>query len=86
MNQESKFLFLTEPCFYFVSLQLYRLWSKVTAGLAANDMDAATDEKSFIENKQREDTAARHKEGLQWHPRFFSLNQNDEYEFKGVQG
>jgi hypothetical protein len=49
-------------------------------------MDAATDEKTFIENRQREDTAARQKEGLQWHPRFFSLNKNDEYEFKGVQG
>lgn len=63
-----------------------KLWSKVTAGLVANDMDAATNEKTFVENRQRQDTAARHKEGLQWHPRFFSLNKNDEYEFKGVQG
>jgi hypothetical protein len=54
--------------------------------LAGKDMDAATDEKSFIENKQREETAARQKEGLQWHPRFFNVNKHEEYEFKGVNG
>ncbi|CAO0801731.1 unnamed protein product [Mucor circinelloides] len=63
-----------------------KLWSKVTAGLAAKDMDAATDEKTFIENRQREETAVRQKEGLQWHPRFFNINKHDEYEFKGVKG
>lgn len=62
------------------------LWSKVTAGLVSKDMDAATDEKSFIENRQREETAVRQKDGLIWHPRFFHLNKKEEYEFKGVQG
>lgn len=63
-----------------------KLWSKVTAGLAAKDMDAATDEKTFIENRQREETAVRRKEGLQWHPRFFTINKHEEYEFKGLKG
>lgn len=49
-------------------------------------MDSATDEKTFIENRQREETAARQKEGIQWHPRFFNINKKDEYEFKGVSG
>lgn len=62
------------------------VWSKVTAGLLARDMDTATDEKTFIENRQREQTAIRQKEGLIWHPHFFHLNKKEEYEFKGVQG
>ncbi|KAI9480573.1 MAG: hypothetical protein EXX96DRAFT_480081 [Benjaminiella poitrasii] len=63
-----------------------KLWSKVTAGLASKDMDTATNEKTFIENRQREETAVRQKEGLQWHSRFFILNQKDEYEFTGIKG
>ncbi|KAI7894189.1 uncharacterized protein EV154DRAFT_499597 [Mucor mucedo] len=63
-----------------------KLWSKVTAGLASNDMDYATDEKSFIENRQREETAIRQKEGVEWKPRFFVINKKDEYEFKGASG
>lgn len=49
-------------------------------------MDTATDEKTLIENRQREETAIRQKDGLIWHPRFFHLNKKEEYEFKGVQG
>ncbi|KAI8877987.1 Oxysterol-binding protein, partial [Backusella circina FSU 941] len=63
-----------------------RLWSKVTAGLVSNDMDKATDEKTAIENKQREDRAHREKEGIEWYPRFFEQTKTDDYEFKGVQG
>ena len=69
-----------------LTFSLHRLWSKVTAGLAKNDLDYATDEKSLIENKQREDTANREKEGLKWNPRFFDYNQKEEYEFKGIAG
>jgi hypothetical protein len=49
-------------------------------------MDTATDEKTFIEERQRQETAVRKKEGLIWHPRFFSINKTDEYEFKGIHG
>ncbi|KAI8345295.1 hypothetical protein EDC96DRAFT_521683 [Choanephora cucurbitarum] len=63
-----------------------KLWSKVTAGLVTKDLDMATDEKTFIEDRQRAETAARLKEGIQWHSRFFTLNQNEEYEFNGTKG
>ncbi|KAI8066259.1 uncharacterized protein B0P05DRAFT_589847 [Gilbertella persicaria] len=63
-----------------------KLWSKVTAGLVAKDMDTATNEKTFIEDKQRAETAARVREGVQWHPRFFCLNDKEEYEFHGAKG
>ncbi|KAI9337431.1 hypothetical protein BD770DRAFT_331746 [Pilaira anomala] len=63
-----------------------KLWSKVTAGLSSNDMDYATDEKSFIENRQREETATRQKQNTEWQPRFFDINKKDEYEFKGFKG
>lgn len=49
-------------------------------------MDFATDEKTFIENRQREETAARQKQGIQWQSRFFDINKKAEYEFKGVNG
>ncbi|KAI8366806.1 uncharacterized protein BYT42DRAFT_587925 [Radiomyces spectabilis] len=63
-------------------LESRRLWSKVTAAIKCNDMDTATEEKTLIENRQREEAAARQKEGVQWNPRFFRLNKNEEYEFK----
>lgn len=69
-----------------VLIVMYRLWSKVTAGLSSNDMDYATDEKSFIENRQREETATRQKQNIKWQPRFFDINKKDEYEFKGFKG
>ncbi|CAO3628605.1 unnamed protein product [Mucor hiemalis] len=77
---------LTEPLDHQEWNESRKLWSKVTTGLATNDLDSATDEKSFIENKQREDTANRQKEGLQWHPRFFDFNEKEEYAFKGIAG
>jgi hypothetical protein len=49
-------------------------------------MDKATDEKTAIENKQREDRAHREKEGIEWYPRFFEQAKTEDYEFKGVQG
>lgn len=77
---------LTEPLDHQEWNESRKLWSKVTAGLVSSDLDSATNEKSFIENKQRQDTANRQKEGLQWHPRFFDLNKKEEYEFKGIAG
>ncbi|KAI8987306.1 hypothetical protein BDF20DRAFT_815285 [Mycotypha africana] len=62
------------------------LWSKVTLAIKARDMDTATDEKTFIENRQREETKLRQKEGIQWHPRFFTMNAKEEYEFNGSKG
>lgn len=49
-------------------------------------MDTATNEKTCIENRQREETAIRQKDGLIWRPHFFHLNHKEEYEFKGIKG
>jgi hypothetical protein len=83
MNLESKYQ--RKLLFKYLNLVI-SLWSKVTAGLVSKDMDNATEEKSRIENRQREETAVREKDGLIWSPRFFHLNDKEEYEFKGVQG
>jgi len=55
-----------------------RLWHKVTLGIKARDMNAATEAKSAIEEAQREDTRRREANGLSWEPRFFTLH-NDRY-------
>ncbi|KAF2812926.1 oxysterol-binding protein [Mytilinidion resinicola] len=48
-----------------------RLWQKVTAAIKARDQDTATDEKSRIEDMQREEAAKRLDDGVDWHPRLF---------------
>lgn len=48
-----------------------RLWQKVIAAIKARDQDAATDEKSRIEDMQREEAAKRLDDGVDWHPRLF---------------
>jgi len=60
-----------------------RLWSKVTKGLTSNprNLDYATDEKSKIEDRQREETKIREGEDVEWTPRFFDFVNND-YRFK----
>ncbi|KAI8811795.1 hypothetical protein BJ742DRAFT_674460 [Cladochytrium replicatum] len=60
-----------------------KLWSKVTRGLATRNLDAATAEKSAIENRQRKLGKERAEKGVEWKPRFFSLDaENDTYNFK----
>ncbi|KAG8627456.1 hypothetical protein KVT40_004939 [Elsinoe batatas] len=47
-----------------------RLWSKVTAAIKKVDHRAATDEKTSIEDRQREEAAQRG-EGVEWRPKLF---------------
>jgi hypothetical protein len=47
-------------------------------------MDTATLEKSIIEDRQREETKQREAAGKGFHPKFFNLVHNDQYEFKGI--
>ncbi|GAA5814643.1 hypothetical protein MFLAVUS_008142 [Mucor flavus] len=61
-----------------------RLWSKVSAAIAKDDMDTATDEKTRIEDKQREDTKRREASGKEFESKFFNLVYGDQYEFKGI--
>ncbi|SCV71681.1 BQ2448_3269 [Microbotryum intermedium] len=56
-----------------------RLWSKVTAAIKKNDLDAATDAKTVIEDAQREAVRRREEEGATFKPRFFELTADNEY-------
>lgn len=47
-----------------------RLWSQVTQAIRAADHRVATDEKSAIEDRQREEAAQRG-EGVEWQPKLF---------------
>ena len=48
-----------------------KLWNKVTTAIIKRDQATATEAKSAIEDRQREETRARDAEGVTWHPRFF---------------
>ncbi|CAG8603266.1 913_t:CDS:2 [Paraglomus occultum] len=58
-----------------------RLWQKVTSALASRNLDLATQEKTLIEDTQRNDAKTREAEGIDWRPRYF-LYENDQYKFK----
>ncbi|KAJ1923130.1 Oxysterol-binding protein OBPa [Tieghemiomyces parasiticus] len=53
------------------SMESRRLWSHVTAAMQARDLDTATDEKSKIEELQRQQRKERENEGVEWAPHFF---------------
>jgi len=48
-----------------------RLWSKVTSAIIKRDQNTATEAKSAIEDRQREETRTRDADGVSWRPRFF---------------
>ncbi|GAA5832768.1 hypothetical protein JCM11251_005755 [Rhodosporidiobolus azoricus] len=57
-----------------------RLWSKVTAAIKANDIDAATDAKSAIEDAQREAAREREAKGETFEPKWFKpTGKNGEW-------
>jgi hypothetical protein len=58
-----------------------KLWSKVTSALIGRDLDLATDEKTLIEDNQRNEAKLREVEGIDWRPRFF-VGENNEFYFK----
>ncbi|KAI9031933.1 hypothetical protein CLU79DRAFT_693763 [Phycomyces nitens] len=64
-------------------LESRRLWSALTAAIHGRDMEKATEEKTFIEDEQRQSTKEREEHGIPWKPRFFDI-EYDEYKFKGL--
>ena len=48
-----------------------RLWKKVTDAIKAQDQNIATDEKSRIEDMQRQEASQRSQEGVEWKPKLF---------------
>ncbi|KAL2857093.1 hypothetical protein BJY01DRAFT_231139 [Aspergillus pseudoustus] len=48
-----------------------RLWQSTVKAIIARDHEVATDEKTRIEDRQREEAAKRSEQGVEWHPRLF---------------
>ena len=48
-----------------------RLWEPTVIAIKKSDHTAATDEKSKIEDRQRDETAKRTEQGIEWQPRYF---------------
>lgn len=48
-----------------------RLWQETVKAIIARNHEAATDEKTKIEDRQREEAAKRAEEGIDWKPRLF---------------
>lgn len=48
-----------------------RLWHDVTEAVKCRDQETATTAKAKIEDRQREETAARNNENIDWRPQLF---------------
>ncbi|KAJ5694448.1 hypothetical protein N7536_004860 [Penicillium majusculum] len=48
-----------------------RLWHNTVQALLSRNHEAATDEKTKIEDRQRDEAAKRADDGVEWHPRLF---------------
>lgn len=48
-----------------------RLWKRVTDAIRRKDQETATEEKTRIEDMQREEASKRAEEGVSWRPRLF---------------
>lgn len=48
-----------------------RLWENTVNAVNERNHEVATDEKTKIEDRQREEAAARVQEGVEWQPRLF---------------
>lgn len=48
-----------------------KLWYKTAEAVKARNHEVATDEKTKIEDMQRDEAAKRAEEGVEWHPKLF---------------
>lgn len=48
-----------------------RLWQTTVKALLERNHEVATDEKTKIEDRQREEAAKRANDGVEWHPKLF---------------
>lgn len=48
-----------------------KLWFKTAKAVKERNHEVATDEKTFIEDMQRDEAAKRAEEGVEWTPRLF---------------
>jgi hypothetical protein len=66
---------LTRPIEEQDERESQKLWHEVTEAIRNKDQNAATDEKSKIEDMQREEAAKRTDDGVEWRPRLFRAVQ-----------
>jgi hypothetical protein len=52
-----------------------KLWAKTAKAVKERNHELATDEKTFIEDRQRDEAAKRVEDGVEWHPRLFRAVQ-----------
>jgi hypothetical protein len=64
---------LCRPCF----LISFRLWAEVTKGIKGKDLDYATEQKTKIEDAQREEAKHRAEEGIDWSAKYFHSSGDD---------
>lgn len=50
-----------------------RLWENTAKAVKERNHELATDEKTKIEDRQREEAALRAQDNVEWHPRLFRL-------------
>ncbi|GAA85462.1 oxysterol binding protein [Aspergillus luchuensis IFO 4308] len=62
---------LTRPIEQQGERESQRLWQPTVKAIIARNHEAATDEKTKIEDRQREEAAKRADDGVEWHPRLF---------------
>lgn len=62
---------LTRPIEQQGERESQRLWQNTVKAIIARNHEAATDEKTKIEDRQREEAAKRVDDGVEWHPRLF---------------
>ncbi|WEW58990.1 Oxysterol-binding protein OBPa [Emydomyces testavorans] len=62
---------LTRPLEEQEARESQKLWLKTTQALIERNHDLATEEKSKIEDRQREEAAQRADKGVEWRPRLF---------------
>jgi len=48
-----------------------KLWAKTAEAVKDRNHELATDEKTKVEDMQREEAAKRAQDGIEWHPRLF---------------
>lgn len=59
------------PIFEQGERESQRLWEKTAQAVKERNHELATDEKTKVEDMQREETSLRVQEGVEWHPRLF---------------
>ncbi|OJJ46970.1 hypothetical protein ASPZODRAFT_151561 [Penicilliopsis zonata CBS 506.65] len=62
---------LTRPIEEQSDRESQKLWLKTVKAIIARNHELATDEKTKIEDRQREEAAKRADQGAEWHPRLF---------------